>query len=146
MTARATVLGLAGAFAVTAPAHAGPKPVDLSGRWTFETLRFESRDCAMNGDLAVERAKRAGRYHAVMTTEEICTGSDTVIRTKQNSALTQINNAVWIKSDVTEVDPPVPYHPDHFEVRLIDPDTMRGRLKTNVEAPVEFRRVREKSS
>ncbi len=132
-------------FCAASPTLAEPtQPVVdlvLEGRWTFQTQTFEQRDCTMSGDLTVTTTGHPLIFDGVLIARETCKHADYVITAEQTSVVKHINNAVIVRSEVKTVNPPVPYRPDHFRLKVIDGNTLRGVLDANVDAEVVFTRV-----
>lgn len=116
-------------------------PLDLEGVWTFETDEFNERACYISGEVRIFPTERARVYLGEMTAQERCEQTERIIVTEQSSEFRQINLAVRVRSSVMKVSPPVPYNPDHFDLRIVNDDMLVGLLDTNVHARVEFHRI-----
>lgn len=151
ITAGAIGIGVLTALVLVDPAAAGPlargvtiEPVDLTGVWRFETQTFKQRPCSLSGTLRVQPSDHPLRHTGALIASERCEKTDLVIVAEQTSILQQINLAVRIKSELDSVTPRIPYNADNFRLRIVDADTLVGRLDdSQVRIKVEFFRIAE---
>ncbi len=142
----AALFGIALALITATASWAGPGDEDFDpvGRWSFQTERFEERSCEMSGELSVAETPVEHLYRGDLLTFEACAGADIVIAAEQTSTVRVMNDVVLIQTHrVVRVEPPVPYRPDHFHLKIQDNDTLIGALVTNVQATATFVRIHD---
>ena len=95
-------IAAAGALGVMAaiPARAD----DLSGKWLFDTSKFEG-DCMIKGVITFTPTQTANSYSCVFVSEQVCgpQRQNLYIKVQQNCTATKIGSQVAVKSAVDHI-------------------------------------------
>ena len=134
LTLFVTGLAAAPAFAQTS------QGVDIAGSWAFESAPYFEGARFMRGDMVLSRTED-GEWLCSFTTDEYNTGEDEPFATSEQSCTVAFaNNAIFIRSTVTGASSEF-YAPDHFNLKVADPETMFGTIFSySPMGPVTFRR------
>lgn len=133
--------------AMPAIAEDKPDPIDMLGKWTFQTNTYQNGggSCNMSGTMTVTPNEESGLYDCEVTAAEDCEAwgksvveqSCKVRRTRNQVAIRSvIENKLEYKADIEGLT----YVPDNFALTVQSPNLMYGSLISAVNAPVEFRR------
>lgn len=149
MTLRRLLCVISAAMLVAMPAASedSSDPVDMLGKWTFQTQEYRNGggSCNMSGTMTVTPNQEAGLYDCEVTAAEDCEawGKSVVV---QSCKVRRTRNQVAIRSiieqklEYKESMEGLTYVPDNFALTVQSPNLMYGSLISAVNAPVEFRR------
>lgn len=115
-----------GANGTQTPDADTPKAFEITGRWEFETEWYADNTRKLKGEMVVRR-NEAGAMSCRITNGEYEQDNDTALfNAVQSCVVRSVNGALLIRSTVVEADTDG-YRPDHFDLRVVDSDTMMGR-------------------
>ena len=128
-------------------AEPSPDPIDMLGKWTFQTRPYLNGggSCNMSGSMTVTPNPEAGLYDCEVTAVEECEawGRSVVV---QSCQVRRTRNQVAIRSVIEQTIEykmkveGLTYVPDNFALTVQSPNLMYGSLISAINAPVEFRR------
>lgn len=121
-TAMAQETGEAGDAAGEAPAF------DVVGAWMFETEWYNyGVERQLRGEMVLRVTAEGGMSCRITNGEYNRGDEEPFVNAVQKCSVRRVHNAVLVRSEVIEANSDG-YRPDHFNLRIVDNDTMIGEV------------------
>jgi hypothetical protein len=138
MAVRAATAGVLVAAAVWAAAAGAAQPT-IAGAWRFETGVFD-QDCRITGEMAL-RPTGDGAYACTFFANQRCPAGEVNIVARQTCKATVVGTNVVMTATIVDVKPQTSYAPDNWVLTIVNPNQMKGELRSADTATVVFYRI-----